>query len=60
MRILLDECVPLRLSRELPDHEVRSVPEMGWASQENYEEVPREFATRIIDQHKVAKQAVSQ
>jgi hypothetical protein len=35
MRILLDECVPLRFSHELPDHEVHSVPEMGWASQEN-------------------------
>lgn len=35
MRILFDECVPLRLRDELPDHEVRSVPEMGWSSQEN-------------------------
>ena len=35
MRILLDECVPRRFSRELPEHEVRTVPEMGWASFEN-------------------------
>ncbi|PYT33263.1 MAG: hypothetical protein DMF52_15960 [Acidobacteria bacterium] len=35
MRILLDECVPTRLSRELTGHEVRSVPGMGWASKEN-------------------------
>lgn len=35
MRILLDECVPSRLARELAGHEVRTVPEMGWASQEN-------------------------
>jgi predicted nuclease of predicted toxin-antitoxin system len=35
MRILLDECVPCRLRRELPEHEVRTVPEMGWASFEN-------------------------
>jgi hypothetical protein len=35
MRILLDECVPRRLRRELPPHEVRTVPEMGWASFEN-------------------------
>ncbi|MBI1955045.1 MAG: DUF5615 family PIN-like protein [Acidobacteria bacterium] len=32
MRILLDECVPRRFRRELPEHEVRTVPEMGWAS----------------------------
>ena len=30
MRILLDACVPRRLSHELPGHEVRTVPEMGW------------------------------
>jgi hypothetical protein len=35
MRILLDECVPRRFRRELPDHEVRTVPEMGWASFKN-------------------------
>jgi hypothetical protein len=32
MRILLDECVPRRFGRELPEHEVRTAPEMGWAS----------------------------
>ena len=35
MRILLDECVPRRLRRELPEHEVRTAPEMGWASFNN-------------------------
>jgi predicted nuclease of predicted toxin-antitoxin system len=35
MRILLDECVPRRFGRELPEHEVRTVPEMGWASFKN-------------------------
>ena len=35
MRILLDECVPRRFRRELPEHEVRTVPEMGWASWRN-------------------------
>ena len=35
MRILLDECVPARLGQELVGHEVRTVPEMGGASQEN-------------------------
>lgn len=32
MRILLDECVPRRFRQQLPEHEVRTVPEMGWAS----------------------------
>jgi len=35
MRILLDECVPRRFRLELPRHEVRTVPEMGWASFKN-------------------------
>ena len=35
MRILLDECVPRRFRLELPEHEVRTVPEMGWDSFKN-------------------------
>ena len=35
MRILLDECVPRRLRNELPEHEVSTVPEMGWTSLNN-------------------------
>lgn len=35
MRILLDECLPKRLKRDLVDHDARTVPEMGWASKEN-------------------------
>lgn len=35
MRVLLDECVPRRFRRELPQDEVRTVPEIGWASKEN-------------------------
>lgn len=35
MRILLDECLPRQLRRELPGHEVRTVPEAGWASIKN-------------------------
>jgi PIN like domain len=35
MRILLDECVPRRLKHEIGDHEVRTVPEMGWAGTKN-------------------------
>ena len=37
MRVLLDECVPRRLRRELPGHDVRTVPEMGWSGKKNGE-----------------------
>jgi hypothetical protein len=37
MRILLDECVPRRFRRELPGHDVRTVPEMGWSGKKNGE-----------------------
>ena len=35
MRILLDECVPKRLKRDLPGHDVRTASEMGWAGKQN-------------------------
>src|SRR2546427_12619053 len=35
MRVLLDECVPRRLKSELPDHEVRTAQEEGWAGMKN-------------------------
>jgi predicted nuclease of predicted toxin-antitoxin system len=35
MRLLLDESVPSRLRRALPDHEVRTVSEMGWSGAKN-------------------------
>ena len=31
MRVLLDECVPRRLRTQLAGHDVRTVPEAGWA-----------------------------
>src|ERR1700730_8394307 len=37
MQILLDECVPRRLRRELPAHDVHTVPEMGWSGKKNGE-----------------------
>ena len=37
MRVLLDECLPRRLKRELVGHDVRTAPEMGWASKSNGE-----------------------
>jgi hypothetical protein len=35
MRVLLDECLPRRLRREFPGHEVQTVPEIGWAGKKN-------------------------
>jgi len=35
MRLLLDECVPRRLKQELPDHEAKTVQDMGWAGVKN-------------------------
>ena len=31
MRVLLDACVPKRLARELPGHDVRAATDLGWA-----------------------------
>jgi hypothetical protein len=33
--VLLDECVPRRLRRELPGHDIRTVSEMGWSGIKN-------------------------
>jgi hypothetical protein len=35
MRVLLDECVPRGLRAELPDHDVKTVAEAGWAGVKN-------------------------
>ena len=35
MRVLLDECLPRRLKRDLIGHEVRTVPEMRWSGRRN-------------------------
>ncbi|HWL92274.1 MAG TPA: DUF5615 family PIN-like protein [Phycisphaerae bacterium] len=35
MRILLDECLPRRLGALLHGHDVKTMPQMGWAGQRN-------------------------
>jgi hypothetical protein len=35
VRVLLDECTPRKLRRDLPGHEVRTVGEMGWGGTKN-------------------------
>jgi predicted nuclease of predicted toxin-antitoxin system len=37
MRVILDECLPRRLVRDLHDHAVTTVPRQGWASRKNGE-----------------------
>lgn len=35
MKVLLDECLPRRLKRDLSGHQVFTVPDMGWAGVKN-------------------------
>ena len=35
MKILLDECIDRRFAREFPHHEIKTVPQMGWAGVKN-------------------------
>jgi predicted nuclease of predicted toxin-antitoxin system len=35
MRVLLDECVPRKLRRELPGHDILTVTERGWSGIKN-------------------------
>ncbi|MEW6543389.1 MAG: DUF5615 family PIN-like protein [Nitrospirota bacterium] len=37
MRVLLDECVPRKLKKNLERRDVHTVPEMGWAGKKNGE-----------------------
>lgn len=37
MKILLDECIDRRFARELFAYEVKTVPQMGWATKKNGE-----------------------
>jgi predicted nuclease of predicted toxin-antitoxin system len=35
VKILLDECIDRRFAAEFPEHEVKTVPQMGWAGVKN-------------------------
>lgn len=37
MRVLLDECLPKRLAKEIVGHEVHTVAEMSWSGKKNGE-----------------------
>ena len=59
MRILLDECLPRRLKQELPGHDVRTTPEMGWAGKRNGEVLrlaEREFEVFLTVDQKLQRQ----
>jgi len=47
VRVLLDECLPRRLKRELVGHDAKTVPEMGWASKRNGELLALAAARRV-------------
>ena len=40
-RILLDECLDRRISRHIPDHEIKTAAELGWAGIDNGELLAR-------------------
>jgi predicted nuclease of predicted toxin-antitoxin system len=67
VRVLLDECVPLQLKRDLTGHTVSTVRDMGWSGVKNGAlielaaehfdaifTVDREFGTRLPDAPKLA------
>ncbi|HEV2706253.1 MAG TPA: DUF5615 family PIN-like protein [Pyrinomonadaceae bacterium] len=35
MKLLLDECIDRRLAKDLGNHDVKTVPQMGWAGIKN-------------------------
>jgi uncharacterized protein DUF5615 len=37
VKLLLDECIDQRFSRDLAEHEVKTVPQMGWSGIKNGE-----------------------
>ena len=37
MKIIIDECLPRKLKRELSDHDVQTVQEAGWSGKKNGE-----------------------
>jgi hypothetical protein len=47
VHVLLDESLPRQLARELTGHEVRTVPQQGWAGLKNGELLRRAVAKRF-------------
>lgn len=62
-RVLLDECVPGKLKRELPGFDVRTVREHGWASKldrEMLRAAEREFDVLVtVDRNLIHQQKLA-
>lgn len=59
MRVLLDECLPRKLKREVQADVVKTVPEMGWAGTKNgalLRQVEREFDVFITNDRNLEHQ----
>jgi hypothetical protein len=63
VRVVLDECLPRRLKRQLTGHDVSTVPEAGWAGLVNGELLRRMSgacdAFITIDKNLPAQQEIS-
>jgi hypothetical protein len=53
MRLLLDECVPRPLKRDLVGHEVLHVVDMGWSSKRNVELLTLMVVSASTDQRAI-------
>lgn len=59
MRVLLDECLPRRLKKYLPGHDVKTVPEAGLAGTENGDLlalIPGRFDAFVTIDQKIARE----
>lgn len=59
MRVLLDECLPRKLKREVQGDVVRTVPEVGWAGTKNgalLRLVEREFDVFLTNDQNIEHQ----
>ena len=69
MRLLLDENLDWRLRRDLPEHDVESVPLIGWAGIENGEllrkaagagfDVPVTMDSNMVHHQNVGRHAIA-
>lgn len=62
MRVLLDECVDRRLAADIQGHDVKTVPEAGWAALKNGDLLSRaqhEFDTLVTTDRKLPFQDLS-
>src|SRR5947209_147181 len=59
MKILVDECVPRQITRFFPEHEIHTVPGIGWSGTKNGELIQRaenQFDIFITSDHNIRYQ----